>query len=167
MLLGRRSSSDKSTKSTKSGDETAVQKGDDILDPQSNNPTGVRDKPVNGLIQKSSDIESTEWVESAKASLADKFELAAGKAQHFELAEDEEWHALMQDWKKDLNGMPQEQLVGLVGLGVCSAGRSRPPRPRPSRWIWMQPPPVVWPLLASASKQASRVTCPLRCLDQG
>merc|ERR1712010_12262 len=73
-------------------------------------------------------IETTEWVESAKASLADKFELAAGKAQHFELAEDEEWHALMQDWKKDLNGMPQEQLVEAGWFGSMFGGKKSAPK---------------------------------------
>merc|ERR1712072_1031183 len=73
-------------------------------------------------------IESTEWVESAQASLADKFELAAGKAQHFELAEDEEWHALMQEWKKDLNGMQKTELVEAGWFGSMFGGKKSAPK---------------------------------------
>merc|ERR1712072_1008426 len=111
-------------------------------------------------------IESTEWVESAQASLADKFELAAGKAQHFELAEDEEWHALMQEWKKDLNGMQKTELVEAGWFGSMFGGKKSAPK---TKTISMDMDAAAAGGLASASlcvQAGVPSSCPLRCLDQ-
>merc|ERR1711907_462157 len=62
------------------------------------------------------EIGSGEWIEAkevATANHANTFEALAGRNEHFELAEDDEWASLMSEWKSDLKklNVPQEHLV--------------------------------------------------------